>query len=75
MIICFVGSYVADCSLDKLLEEKDLIKICEDDVVGMKFLTYEAVEIFYQKYSLYVDFGIRRDDKKKNAKGAVVSRR
>lgn len=28
---------VANCPVDKLLEEKNLINICEDDVLGMEF--------------------------------------
>lgn len=70
-----VGSVEAGYLLEELLEGKDPSEICEDDVIGMKFVTVEAIEIFYQKYSLYAGFGVRRDDKKRYGQGIVVSKR
>lgn len=64
----FIDRSMGDFPLEKLLEDKNLIEISDDDAIRIKFLTIAVAEIFYQKYSLYIGFRVRRDHKKKKWK-------
>lgn len=73
----FVGSSIADSLLDKLLEEKMSLTYARMMYLGivMEFATIEVVKNFYQKYSLFIGFRVRRDDRNKNKRRVVISRR
>lgn len=42
------------------------------DIVGMQFESFEAAEDFYRRYAIAIGFGIRKQDLRRKANGAVI---
>lgn len=59
------------CPFEKLLEGRKGNEIGEDEVVGLKFLPVEEMELFYRKYATYVGFDVRRDDRTFDTDGVI----